>query len=138
SLARGGLSRSTHNCPPRLRGRERQGARIAPPRASAPRMGLRDEPFSALDPNTRRRMRSEIIEIWQRTGKTIVFVTHEIDEALELADHIVVLSAKPTRMLQTIDLKATRPRDLNSAALRAARTELKQLLGVVESEETAS
>jgi NitT/TauT family transport system ATP-binding protein len=83
-------------------------------------------------------MRSEIIEIWQRTGKTIVFVTHEIDEALELADRIVVLSAKPTRMLQTIDLKATRPRDLNSAALRAARTELKQLLGVVESEETAS
>jgi ABC-type nitrate/sulfonate/bicarbonate transport system ATPase subunit len=83
-------------------------------------------------------MRSEIIEIWQRTGKTIVFVTHEIDEALELADRIVVLSAKPTRMLQTIDLKAARPRDLNSAGLRAARAELKQLLGVVESEETAS
>jgi NitT/TauT family transport system ATP-binding protein len=83
-------------------------------------------------------MRSEIIEIWQRTGKTIVFVTHEIDEALELADRIVVLSAKPTRMLQTIDLKAVRPRDLNSAALRAARTELKQLLGVVEGEETVS
>jgi NitT/TauT family transport system ATP-binding protein len=83
-------------------------------------------------------MRSEIIEIWQRTGKTIVFVTHEIDEALELADRIVVLSAKPTRMLKTIDLKLVRPRDLNSAALRAARTELKQLLGVIESEETAS
>ena len=67
-----------------------------------------------------------------------MFVTHEIDEALELADRIVVLSAKPTRMLRTIDIKTARPRDLNGAALRAARTELKQLLGVVESEETAA
>jgi ABC-type nitrate/sulfonate/bicarbonate transport system ATPase subunit len=111
---------------------------IARALAVDPRIVLMDEPFSALDPNTRRRMRSEIIEIWQRTGKTIVFVTHEIEEALELADRTVVLSAKPTRTLRTIDLKTARPRDLNSAALRAARTELKQLLGVVESEETAS
>jgi NitT/TauT family transport system ATP-binding protein len=65
-------------------------------------------------------------------------VTHEIDEALELADRIVVLSAKPTRMLRTIDLEMPRPRDLNGAAGRTARAELKQLLGVFESEETAS
>ena len=113
-----GLGRDSHKFPAMLSGGERQRVSIA--RALA------------VDPQI------VFIEIWQRTGKTIVFVTHEIDEALELADRIVVLSAKPTRMLQTIDLKAVRPRDLNSAALRAARTELKQLLGVVEGEETVS
>jgi NitT/TauT family transport system ATP-binding protein len=72
--------------------------------------------------------------MWKRTGKTIVFVTHEIDEALELADRIVVLSPKPTRMLRTLELKAPRRRDLTSAALQAARTELRALLGVFEGE----
>jgi NitT/TauT family transport system ATP-binding protein len=133
-----GLGRDSHKFPAMLSGGERQRVSIARALAVDPRIVLMDEPFSALDPNTRRRMRSEIIEIWQRTGKTIVFVTHEIDEALELADRIVVLSAKPTRMVRTIDIKTTRPRDLNGAALRAARTELKQLLGVVENEETTS
>jgi NitT/TauT family transport system ATP-binding protein len=121
-----------------LSGGERQRVSIARALAVDPRIVLMDEPFSALDPNTRRRMRAEIIDIWQRTGKTIVFVTHEIDEALELADRIVVLSAKPTRMLRTLELNMARPRDLNGAAARAARAELKQLLGVFESEETAS
>ena len=121
-----------------LSGGERQRVSIARALAVDPRIVLMDEPFSALDPNTRRRMRSEIIEIWQRTGKTIVFVTHEIDEALELADRIVVLSAKPTRMLRTLEIDMARPRDLNGAAVRTARAELKQLLGVFESEETAS
>ena len=133
-----GLGRDSHKFPAMLSGGERQRVSIARALSVDPRIVLMDEPFSALDPNTRRRMRSEIIDIWRRTGKTIVFVTHEIDEALELADRIVVLSAKPTRMLRTLEVKTVRPRDLNSAALRATRTELKQLLGVVESEETAS
>jgi NitT/TauT family transport system ATP-binding protein len=133
-----GLGRDSHKFPAMLSGGERQRVSIARALAVDPRIVLMDEPFSALDPNTRRRMRAEIIDIWQRTGKTIVFVTHEIDEALELADRIVVLSAKPTRMLRTLELNMARPRDLNGAAARAARAELKQLLGVFESEETAS
>jgi NitT/TauT family transport system ATP-binding protein len=129
-----GLGRDTHKYPAMLSGGERQRVAIARALAVDPRIVLMDEPFSALDLQTRRRMRSEIIEIWKRTGKTIVFVTHEIDEALELADRIVVLSAKPTRMLRTLELKAPRPRDLTSAALQAARTELRALLGVFEGE----
>jgi NitT/TauT family transport system ATP-binding protein len=129
-----GLGRDSHKFPAMLSGGERQRVSIARALAVDPRIVLMDEPFSAL----RRRMRAEIIDIWQRTGKTIVFVTDEIDEALELADRIVVLSAKPTRMLRTLELNMARPRDLNGAAARAARAELKQLLGVFESEETAS
>jgi ABC-type nitrate/sulfonate/bicarbonate transport system ATPase subunit len=65
-------------------------------------------------------------------------VTHEIDEALELADRIVVLSAKPTRMLETVALTSSRPRDPNSSELRGARERLKQLLGVSDGEEVAT
>jgi NitT/TauT family transport system ATP-binding protein len=132
-----GLGRDTHKSPAMLSGGERQRVSIARALAVDPRIVLMDEPFSALDVNTRRRMRAEIVEIWKKTGKTIVFVTHEIDEALELADRVVVLSAKPTRVLETLELKAARPRDPNSTELRAARAGLKQLLGVSRDEEVA-
>ena len=133
-----GLGRDTHKSPAMLSGGERQRVSIARALAVDPRIVLMDEPFSALDVHTRRRMRSEIIEIWKKTGKTIVFVTHEIDEALELADRIVVLSAKPTRMLETVSLTSARPRDPNSVELRGARERLKQLLGVSDGEEVVT
>jgi ABC-type nitrate/sulfonate/bicarbonate transport system ATPase subunit len=133
-----GLGRDGHKSPAMLSGGERQRVSIARALAVDPRIILMDEPFSALDVHTRRRMRMEIIEIWKKTGKTIVFVTHEIDEALELADRIVVLSAKPTRMLETVELKTPRPRDPNSAELQAARNRLKHLLGVSDGEEAAT
>ena len=69
-----------------------------------------DEPFAALDLNTRQHLRNEIIAIWKKTRKTIVFVTHDIDEALILADRIVLLSDKPTRVLETIEINEKRPR----------------------------
>jgi NitT/TauT family transport system ATP-binding protein len=81
-----------------------------------------DEPFSALDPTTRRRMRRELVDIWQRTGKTIVFVTHDVDEAMELADRIVLLSPKPTRVIETVSIDEPRPRSIGvSASLTAVR-----------------
>ncbi len=133
-----GLGRDTHKSPAMLSGGERQRVSIARALAVDPRIVLMDEPFSALDVHTRRRMRTEIIEIWKKTGKTIVFVTHEIDEALELGDRIVVLSAKPTRMLETVEIKTARPRNPNSAELQAARSRLKHLLGVTDGEAIAS
>ena len=132
-----GLGRDRHKSPAMLSGGERQRVSIARALAVDPRIVLMDEPFSALDVHTRRRMRMEIIDIWKQTGKTIVFVTHEIDEALELADRIVVLSAKPTRLLETVSLKEPRPRNSNSAELQAARSRLKRLLGVPGGEEAA-
>ena len=85
-----GLGNDTHKMPAMLSGGERQRVAIARALAVDPRIILMDEPFSALDLKTRRRMREEIVEIWKKTAKTIIFVTHEIEEAIELADRIVV------------------------------------------------
>ncbi len=78
-----------------LSGGERQRVAIARALALDPDIILMDEPFSALDHNTRARLRAQIVELWQETRKTILFVTHDIDEALYLADRIIVMSKKP-------------------------------------------
>ena len=132
-LALVGLADAAAKYPLMLSGGERQRVAIARALAVDPEIILMDEPFSALDPNTRRRLRSEIERIWQATGKTIVFVTHDIDEALTLADRIVLMSNKPTRVLDTITVDAARPRDLKAdVGLRAARDRLQQLFRSLE------
>jgi NitT/TauT family transport system ATP-binding protein len=121
-LAMVGLANAAAKYPSMLSGGERQRVAIARALVVEPSIVLMDEPFSALDPNTRRRLRAEIERIWQRTGRTVLFVTHDIDEALTLADRIVLLSNKPTRVLETIPVDAPRPRrladDPRVAALR--------------------
>ena len=120
-----GLGADLGKYPRALSGGERQRVAIARALSVEPRIILMDEPFSALDLNTRRRMRSEIVSIWQRTGKAIVFVTHDVDEALVLADRILLLSGKPTRVLETIEVADPRPRDLDaSPTLRTHRDRL--------------
>ncbi|MBK7474433.1 MAG: ABC transporter ATP-binding protein [Betaproteobacteria bacterium] len=114
-------------------GGERQRVAIARALAVDPAIILFDEPFSALDPNTRRRLRAEIERIWLETKKTILFVTHDIDEALTLADRIVLLSNKPTRVLEDIRIAAPRPRNLNDDhALAAIKTRLQDLFRSLE------
>jgi NitT/TauT family transport system ATP-binding protein len=123
-----GLARDVDKFPAMLSGGERQRVAIARALAVDPSIILMDEPFSALDPDTRRRMRADLTALWQLTRKTIVFVTHDLDEAVELADRIVVFSAKPTRILDTVAITELRPRTVNaSAALRATREHLLQL-----------
>ncbi len=126
-----GLGRDMHKMPAMMSGGERQRVAIARALAVEPRIILMDEPFSALDLMTRQRMRAEIVDIWRKTSKTIVFVTHEIEEALELADRIVVLSAKPTAVRATIPLDTPRPRDLRSPGFQSLREQLHGLLGDV-------
>jgi NitT/TauT family transport system ATP-binding protein len=127
-----GLSRDAGKYPIMLSGGERQRVAIARALAVDPKIVLMDEPFSALDPNTRARMRGEVERIWQSTGKTIVLVTHDIDDALLLADRIVLLSNKPTRVLETIAPPATRPRALADPALAAQRARLLALFRSLE------
>jgi NitT/TauT family transport system ATP-binding protein len=116
-----------------LSGGERQRVAIARALAVGPQIILMDEPFSALDPNTRQRMRAEIISIWQKTGKTIVFVTHDVDEALFLADRILLLSKKPTRVIQSITVEEPRPRSLSDdPRLAQRRRELMALFAGLE------
>ncbi len=80
----------------------------------------------------RGRMRAELERIWLETGKTVVFVTHDIDEALQLADRTVVLSNKPTRVLDIIELKTPRPRVPGDRALDTRRQELVRLFRSLE------
>ncbi len=109
-----GLEADGHKYPRMLSGGERQRVSLARALAVEPRIILMDEPFSALDPNTRLRMRRELIDIWQRTKKTIVFVTHDVDEAIDLADRIVLLSPKPTRVIDALAITEPRPRTLRA------------------------
>jgi NitT/TauT family transport system ATP-binding protein len=124
-LARMGLAGDAHKMPLMLSGGERQRVAIARALALDPDIILMDEPFSALDPNTRARLRRQLVELWQETGKTILFVTHDVDEALTLADRIVVLSPKPARVVEIMTVDEPRPRAVESApSLRAARRAL--------------
>jgi NitT/TauT family transport system ATP-binding protein len=128
-----GLSADAKKYPSALSGGERQRVAIARALSVDPQIIFMDEPFSALDPNTRQRMRAEIEQIWQRTGKTVVFVTHDIDEALQLADRIVLLSGKPTTVLETVTIDTPRPRRLDNDALAVHRGHLVGLFRAMES-----
>ena len=128
-----GLQKDMKKFPSMLSGGERQRVAIARALAVDPKIILMDEPFAALDLNTRQRLRSELISIWNQTKKTIIFVTHDIDEALLLADRIVLLSDKPTRVIKTIEVKDERPRIIEqSDVLRSYRNNLTDLFKKLE------
>lgn len=127
-----GLAADAGKFPSMLSGGERQRVAIARALAVEPKIVLMDEPFSALDPNMRLRMRIEMERIWLTTGKTVVFVTHDIDEALQLADRTVVLSNKPTRVLEIIELHTARPRTAPDRQLDTRREKLVNLFRSLE------
>ena len=112
-LTKVGLANDMHKMPIVLSGGERQRVAIARALALKPEIILMDEPFSALDPNTRRILRLQLIELWKEIGNTIIFVTHDIDEALEMGDRIFVLGKKPASVQNVIEPKALRPREID-------------------------
>jgi NitT/TauT family transport system ATP-binding protein len=127
-LARVGLAADSHKMPIMLSGGERQRVAIARALALEPDIILMDEPFSALDPNTRVRLRHQLLDLWRETRKTIVFVTHDIDEALFLADRIIVMTPKPSVVTRIMSVGVDRPRDIeNDPDLREQRRELLDL-----------
>ena len=79
-----------------------------------------DEPFGALDAQTRETMQEEVTRLWERTRKTIVFVTHDIEEAVFLGDRVVVLSARPGRIREEVKIELPRPRTLEIRSPRSA------------------
>ena len=108
-----------------LSGGERQRVSLARALALEPEIILMDEPFSALDPNTRRLLRSQLVQLWQDIGMTIIFVTHDIDEALELGDRIIVLGTRPSKVEKIITPKENRPRYIDICEeLRDTKKEL--------------
>ncbi len=109
-LARVGLEKFAEAKPHELSGGMRQRAAIARALANDPDVLLMDEPFGALDAHTRVLLQKELLQIWEKNRKTVVFVTHSVDEAIYLADRIVVMSAHPGRVVETIDVPFERPR----------------------------
>lgn len=123
-----GLGNDLHKTPAMLSGGERQRVAIARAFLLDTPIILMDEPFSALDLKTREHLRHELAELWRLYKKTVVFVTHDIDDALSLADRIAVLGPKPTRILDIMDIDQPRPQNLASPASQALRRRLEQLL----------
>jgi NitT/TauT family transport system ATP-binding protein len=105
-----GLSDFSDRYPNQLSGGMQQRVEIARVLVNRPRLLLMDEPFSALDALTRLKMQELLLDIWGRVRTTILFVTHDIDEALFLADRIVVMSPRPGRILEEIKVPFDRPR----------------------------
>ncbi|MCY9666819.1 ABC transporter ATP-binding protein [Paenibacillus alginolyticus] len=122
-----GLSGHEHKYPNELSGGMQQRVNLARALASDPELLLLDEPFSALDAQTREVMQKELLRIWQETKKTALFITHQIDEAVFLADRVIVLSKGPGSMVSAdIEIRLPRPRT------EATKTESEFLSKVAE------
>ncbi|MFP4654863.1 MAG: ABC transporter ATP-binding protein [Methanohalobium sp.] len=106
-----GLEHFKNSYPYELSGGMRQRVAIARALANDPEVLLMDEPFGSLDAQTRNVLQSELLDIWYRKQITIIFVTHSVDEAVFLADKIVILTARPGRVKDIIDVNLPRPRN---------------------------
>jgi NitT/TauT family transport system ATP-binding protein len=130
-LALVGLAEAASKRPSELSGGMRQRVAIARALALDPDVLLMDEPFGALDAITRDEMSRSLLDIWQRTGKTIVLVTHSIDEAIFLSRRVHVLGVKPGRIIDTLDIPLAYPRDETTLAddrFRSLEARLRVLL----------
>jgi NitT/TauT family transport system ATP-binding protein len=128
ALARVGLSEAMDKRPDELSGGMRQRVAVARALAMRPKVLLMDEPFAALDVQTRAKMQDFLLDVWQASGASVLFVTHHIEEAIALADRVVVFTARPGRMKMVVPVDLKRPRDLFSHEAEALRRELTRLL----------
>lgn len=108
-----GLSGFENYYPRQLSGGMRQRVNLARAIAVNPEVLLMDEPFSGLDAQTREIMQTELLRIWSEGRKTVIFITHQIDEAVYLADRVIVFGRRPGRIKDVVDIKLPRPRQLS-------------------------
>ena len=107
-----GLTRFRHHYPHQLSGGMRQRGAIARAFVTDPGMLLMDEPFAALDAQNRTILQAELVRIWEETGKTVIYITHSIEEALLLGDRTVVMTAQPGRIKEIKNIPFPHPRDV--------------------------
>jgi NitT/TauT family transport system ATP-binding protein len=125
-----GLMKFEKLYPRELSGGMRQRVEIARALAANPDIIYMDEPFGALDFLTRLKMRADLTRIWQEERKTILFVTHDIEESVQLADRVIVLSPRPGRIQKELSVDLPRPRDLDSSAYLETRDEIFHTMGM--------
>jgi NitT/TauT family transport system ATP-binding protein len=127
-----GLTKFRHHYPHQLSGGMRQRGAIARAFVTDPGMLLMDEPFAALDAQNRTILQAELVRLWEETGKTVVYITHSIDEALLLGDRTVVMTAHPGRIKEIKDIPFPHPRDVMtlqaSPAFGALKLEIWRIL----------
>jgi len=109
-----GLSELAERWPHQLSGGQAQRVGLARALAVKPRILLMDEPFSAVDAMTRRHLQKELERIWAQSGAAVAFVTHDIEEAVYLADRVVVLGGQPAQIIAEVKVPFARPRDRTS------------------------
>ena len=114
ALAQVGLAEFAGAYPRELSGGMKMRVSLARALVTDPDILLMDEPFAALDVQTRYQMQEFLLSIWQGSGKTVIFVTHHIDEAIFLADRVIVLTARPGRLLSSVQVDMPRPRNVAS------------------------
>jgi len=124
------LTQFRDSYPSELSGGMRQRVAVARALALDPVLLLMDEPFGALDAQTRNMLQKELLEIWEATKKTVVFITHSVDEAVFLSDRIIVLTPRPGRICQVFPVDLSRPRDRTSPAFAQVRREVLDLINL--------
>lgn len=125
-----GLEGFERTYPMELSGGMKQRVEVARALAVSPDVIYMDEPFGALDSLTRLSMRRELVRIWNRERPTILFVTHDVDEAIQLAERIVVFTARPGRIADIVPVPMEHPRDVASEGYARLKRRLYELLGV--------
>ena len=123
-----GLERFADRYPAQLSGGMKQRVALARVLANDAGILLMDEPFGALDALTREQLQHELLQIWSRAGVTIIFVTHSVEEAVLLADRVLVMSAGPGRIENDITIELPRPRDVSSPEFNAVRRDVARRL----------
>lgn len=132
-----GLDKYEDQYPHQLSGGMKQRVAIARALVNEPKVLLMDEPFGALDPHTRQKMQKHLMDLWANIDITIIFVTHDMDEAILLADRIVALKANPGEIKEVIEVDLPRPRDIDvmqSAEFKALRQRVDALVHINDDE----